>query len=133
MNDLDQFVKHKLKIRYYLRYADDFLIITSNTYQYADYLSLISKFLSNNLKLELHPQKIIIRKLKWGVDFCGYIVLPHYILPRTKTKRRIMKKITASNHQAVQSYLGYFSHANSYRISENLKNKLFEYVEKYLN
>ncbi len=125
LNELDQFVKHKLKIKYYLRYADDFLILNTScdTKWEEIYLESIKKFLENILKLDLHPKKIAIRKLKWGIDFCGYIVLPHYILPRTKTKRRILKKvIQGSDYQALQSYLGYLSHTNSFRLSEELKN-----------
>lgn len=123
LNELDQFVKHKLKTRYYLRYADDFLILTSEPKRYKDYLNVFKLFLRVNLKLELHPKKISARKLKWGIDFCGYIVLPHYILPRTRTKRRIVKNIRqGSNYQALQSYLGYLSHSSSFKLSEKLKN-----------
>jgi retron-type reverse transcriptase len=126
LNILDHFVKHTLKIKHYLRYADDFLILTKNDKQYDNFIATINEFLRNNLKLELHPKKIDKRKLSWGIDFCGYIVLPHHILPRTKTKRRILSKVRSnSDNQAVQSYLGYFSHANAYKISEDLKNKLF--------
>lgn len=123
LNELDQFVKHKLKMKYYLRYADDFLVLDTGAKQHKDYLSATRKFLKDNLKLELHPKKISARRLRWGVDFCGYIVLPHYILPRTKTKTRILKKVMqGSNYQALQSYLGYMSHSNSFRLSEKLKN-----------
>lgn len=124
LNELDQFVKHKLKMRYYLRYADDFIIITSENKLYESYLDIIRKFLTVKLKLELHPKKISARKLKWGIDFCGYIVLPHCILPRTKTKKRIIKKIRqGSDFQALQSYLGYMSHSNSFKLSKKLKNE----------
>lgn len=123
LNELDSFVKHKLKMRYYLRYADDFLILTSGNKLHKEYLDNIRVFLTDQLKLELHPKKISTRKLRWGIDFCGYIVLPHYVLPRTKTKRRIIKKITqGSDYQALQSYLGYMSHSNSFKLSEKLKN-----------
>ena len=126
LNEFDQFVKHKLKIKYYLRYADDFLVLnTSTDPKWKEiYLESIKEFLESDLRLELHPKKIATRKLRWGIDFCGYIVLPHYILPRTKTKKRIINKISKGNvsYQSLQSYLGYFSHANSFKLSEKLKN-----------
>lgn len=80
--------------------------------------------------LELHPKKIIIRKLDWGIDFLGYIVLPHYILPRTKTKKRLFKKLKKkigeeNFDQSLQSYLGYLSHANSFRLTQKLKNQIW--------
>lgn len=124
LNELDQFIKHKLKIRYYLRYADDFIILDQNRARLYRCIDTLIQFLDDRLKLKLHPNKITIRKLSWGIDFCGYVVLPHHILPRTKTKRRIFKKIIKSevSNQALQSYLGYFSHANSYRARQELVN-----------
>lgn len=126
LNELDQFVKHKLKIKYYLRYADDFLILKTDRKK-DDYLNSVKEFLKDILKLELHPKKIDIRELNWGIDFCGYVVLPHYILPRTKTKRRIIKKIGRENLsiQSLKSYLGYLCYANSYILSGEIKNQWF--------
>lgn len=134
LNELDQFVKHQLKVKYYLRYADDFLILSGDNQSLPRLIITISKFLENSLHLELHPKKIIVRNLNWGIDFLGYIVLPYYILPRTKTKRRIFKKLKETaplrlndlNHfnQSLQSYLGYLSHARSYRLTQRLKNYL---------
>lgn len=128
LNELDQFIKHKLKIKHYIRYADDFVILDSNKDIYHQYTSILVKYLKDNLRLELHPKKIVIRNLKWGIDFLGYIILPHYILVRTKTKRRILKKLkekirSKNFNQSQQSYLGHLSHANSYKFSEKIKNE----------
>ena len=110
-------------MKHYLRYAYDFLILSVNTKQHEDYLIAVNEFLEENLKLELHPKKTSARKLSWGIDFCGYIVLPHYTLPRTSTKRRILKKLMqGSDYQALQSYLGYVSHANSFNLAKRIKN-----------
>lgn len=124
LNELDQFVKHKLKTKYYLRYADDFIILDTSLDTLFYCFKTLKQFVESNLLLSIHPNKIITRKLAWGIDFCGYIVLPHYILPRTKTKRRIIKKVLANNisNQALQSYLGYFSHAKSFKICQELRN-----------
>lgn len=124
LNELDQFVKHRLKMKHYLRYADDFLILSIDTKQHEEYFLAIDEFLEEKLKLELHPRKILVRKLSWGIDFCGYIILPYYILPRTKTKRRILKRIMNGyvENQVLQSYLGYISHANSFKLSKIIKN-----------
>ncbi len=129
MDEFDQFVKHKLKVKYYIRYADDFIFISENIGYLKSLVNPVSEFLKNNLNLELHPKKIIFRKLNWGIDFLGYIVLPHYTLPRTKTKRRMFrrlkKKINDNNfNQSLQPYLGYLSHANSYKLSLRIKEEL---------
>jgi len=127
LNELDQFIKHNLKIKYYIRYADDFIIIDTEKLELKPSLIAIGNFLQNNLKLQLHPKKIILRKLSTGIDFCGYVVLPYYILPRTKTRRRIFRKTTKAklSKQALQSYLGYFSHSKSFKIQQDLKNTYY--------
>ncbi len=130
MNELDQFVKHKLDIKYYLRYADDFMFLSNDKKQLEKYIDPLTKFLTGTLKLELHPKKIIFRRLDWGIDFLGYIVLPHYILPRTKTKKRVFEKLRQkirkeNFEQSLQSYLGYLGHTNSYKLTQQLKNQIW--------
>lgn len=130
MNELDQFIKHKLKVKYYLRYADDFLILSESMGNLQAHLVLIISFLNDRLKLCLHPKKIILRKLNWGIDFLGYVVLPHHILPRTKTKKRVFQKLkekieSGNFNQSLQSYLGYLNHANAYKLTQGLKNKIW--------
>ncbi len=130
MNELDQFVKHEFGIKYYLRYADDFVILSISENDLNHLIRKIERFLQERLKLELHPKKIILRKLNWGIDFLGYIILPHYILPMTKTKKRIFKKLKQkigqpNFNQSLQSYLGYLKHANSYKLTQELRNKVW--------
>lgn len=137
LNELDQFVKHQLKAKYYLRYADDFLFLARKKEFLHEHIDKLRQFLTNTLKLELHPDKIIFRKLEWGIDFLGYVVLQHYILPRTKTRRRIFKKLISKVedvkkgkitdiefNQTLQSYLGYLSHSNSFKVSWELKSQV---------
>jgi len=130
LNELDQFVKHNLKVKYYLRYADDFLTLSGYKDTLQRSLVTIGEFAKNNLNLELHSKKIIFRRLEWGIDFLGYVILPHYILPRTKTKRRIFKKLkerigSENFNQSLQSYLGYLGHASSFKINQYLKNQIW--------
>lgn len=137
MNELDQFIKHKLRVKYYLRYADDFVFLHPDRKILESYIGPTQQFLNDRLKLELHPKKIIFRKLKWGVDFLGYTVLPYYRLVRTKTKRRMLKKIrnkvidlrkarisNSSFNQTLQSYYGIMKHAKSYKLDQKLKNQI---------
>ncbi len=124
LNELDQFIKHKLKIKSYLRYADDFIVLNSKRDILYRYISILGEFLKNSLNLEFHPMKIIIRNLDWGIDSLGYVVLPYYILPRTKTKKRILKKLKNNliSGQSLESYLGYLSHASSFLLMQELNN-----------
>ncbi len=134
MNELDQFIKQELKIKYYIMYADDFVILAADNKDFDQYINLIKEFLIQRLKLELHPKKVIIRKLDWGIDFLGYVVLPHYRLPRTKTKSRVFtklrEKIGSENfNQSLQSYLGYLSHANTYKLTQTIQNQMWFWAE----
>ena len=57
LNELDQFMKHKLGAKYYLRYVDDFVILHSSKHQLNIWKKEINNFLNEKLKLELHPNK----------------------------------------------------------------------------
>jgi retron-type reverse transcriptase len=133
LDKLDQFIKHKLKIRYYLRYCDDFVILAENRSCFASVIAEIEKFLARELKLFLHPDKIIIRKYHQGIDFLGYVVLPHYRVLRTKTKKRILRKSSINQqkvanglmskkslNQSMQSYLGILKHCCGYKIKKRV-------------
>ncbi len=138
LNEFDQFVKHELRVKHYVRYTDDFIIAADNTEYLQNLLPPIADFLKEKLRLELHPQKIIVRKLSQGVDFLGYVIFPKHRLIRTKTRKRIferMRKLIREYrreeigekklNQTVQSYLGVLSHAKSHKLSEYLKNMIW--------
>lgn len=127
MDLLDKFAKHQLKAQYYLRYADDFIFLADNPDELMGYLIEVNQFLKNKLKLQLHPDKISFRKLNWGIDYVGYVALPHYKLPRMKTAKRILKNLQQAVDRGddnlenkYQSYLGYLSHADSYELKLQL-------------
>jgi hypothetical protein len=136
MNEFDQFVKHILKVKNYLRYTDDFIIVSDSLEYLEKLLPQITDFLRDKLKLELHPNKVSIRKYEQGIDFLGYIAFPHHRLVRKKTVKRIFRKmkqkvldfkngiVTEQNlNQSLKSYEGVLSHADTHNLSEDLKNK----------
>ena len=130
-------------LKNYLRYTDDFVIVAENRFYLENSITPISYFLRNELALELHPQKIIIRKFRQGVDFLGYIIFPYYRLIRKKTKKRIFKKLKKrikeykgglinqqTINQSLQSYLGVLSHANTYILEQKLKNQFWFWLNE---
>jgi RNA-directed DNA polymerase len=138
LNEFDQFIKQKFRIKYYLRYADDFVLLSENKEYLEKLLIPIGKFINEKLDLELHPQKIIFTKFQSGIDFLGYVVFPYHILPRTKTKIRMMRKIRnrinefkagkiskEKANETIQSYLGYLSHANAHEFRSELENLIW--------
>ena len=118
MNAFDQFVKRQLKMRHYIRYADDFVIFYEGNNELEDLLPKISSFLDTRLKLSLHPAKVSIATVASGIDFLGWVHFPHHRVLRTSTKRRMFKKLDrVRSDDAIVSYLGLLSHGNSYRIA----------------
>ena len=119
MNRFDQFVKHKIKARYYIRYADDFVIFSSNKDWLENVIHRIKNFLWYELKLQLHPNKISISTIASGVDYVGWINYPDYRILRTVTKKRMFRRINemGGKMETVQSYLGMISHGNSWKLS----------------
>jgi len=122
MNEFDQFVKHSLKARYYIRYADDFVILSSDREWLCSVLPLIRVFLSDRLKLQLHPNKISISTIASGVDYLGWVNFPDHRVLRTATKRRMFRRLKDSEGkpETVQSYLGLISRGNAHRLSNQI-------------
>lgn len=119
LNEFDQFIKHNIRIKYYLRYCDDFVILSNNKDQLEKVIVVIEEFLNENLELCLHDDKVCIRKLKQGIDFLGYVILPYHTVLRTKTRRRMLKKLTLENSS---SYLGILGHCDSYKLRKQICN-----------
>lgn len=125
LNELDQFVKHCLKVKHYLRYMDDFLILDSNKKKLHQIKEQIQKFLKEKLKLELHPKKANIFPIKQGIDFLGYCLFTHHIELRRSTVQRWKKKFKKLpqelRNKAVKDWWGYTKHAKSWNIRNSLK------------
>lgn len=135
LNELDQYVKRELRIKHYIRYADDFVLLSANQPELKADIMKISDFLKQKLALSLHPNKISIRKFSQGVDFLGYIIFPYHQILRTKTKNRMLRKIKRLrcelNHgvitekffdQSLQSHLGLLKHCRGFGITQKIDN-----------
>ena len=127
MNDFDQFVKHKLKAKYYIRYADDFVILShdiewlhslyrpARTTAFVRSGGYIDIFLRERLHLELHPNKVSIETVYSGIDFLGWVHFPDHRVLRTSTKWRMLKSTAGLKEGSVtvQSYRGMLGHGNT--------------------
>lgn len=121
MNEFDQFVKHILKIKYYIRYADDFVILSTDKDYLVDLLSKIGIFLKEKLKLTLHPNKVSITTFASGIDFLGWVNFPEHRVLRTSTKRRMLKHIKQSPTEVMlNSCLGLIKHGNTLKLREKI-------------
>ena len=119
MNEFDQFVKHKLKVKYYIRYADDFVILHNDKSLLEELLPKVGDFLFDRLKLEIHPDKVFIKTLASGVDFLGWVHFLDYRVLRTTTKRRMFRRIKEnSKPETLDSYIGLLKHGNTCKLKK---------------
>lgn len=139
LNDLDKFAEKELDLKNrYVRYNDDFIIIGDNKNDLFEQTEKIRKFLNEKLLLELPENKVSFRKLRWGIDFCGYVILPNAVILRNKTKGAMFRKINTiiikfgfekksqSDFRIIaDSYFGLLSYCNSYNLRSKMK-QLFE-------
>jgi len=133
LNELDYFVKHKLKAKHYIRYVDDFVILHKSKIQLGIWKEQIEEFLKNELTLELHPDKSKILNLSRGIDFVGFRNLYYFKLLRERNIRKMNHKITqlkngeTSEEKFKASFNGWNAYAkwgDSYRLKKNLLNKI---------
>ncbi len=126
MNQFDQWVKHQIKVKYYIRYADDFVILSRDKDYLLEMIPKIADFLEENLKLSLHPNKVYIKTLSSGVDFLGWVNFPTHRVLRTATKKKMFRNLNSKEGEkkenSIQSYLGMLGWGSGYNISGKVKN-----------
>ena len=88
LNEVDQYIKKELKVKYYVRYLDDSILIVQTKEEAKKLLKLIQKFLKEELELELND-KTQIFKGKQGVNFCGYKINEYRMKIRDGGKRKL--------------------------------------------
>lgn len=118
MNEFDQCVKRQLKAKYYIRYADDFVILSRDREWLEQLLMHIRRFLLEEMRLMLHPKKVSISTVATGIDFLGWVHFPDHRVLRTSTKRRMLKRVQGleADSSAVLSYIGMLQHGNAMKL-----------------
>jgi RNA-directed DNA polymerase len=131
LNELDYFVKHNLKLKYYLRYVDDFVILHKDEKQLIIWKNKIKRFLKQELKIELHPDKTRIISLKKGIDFVGFRNFYYFRLLRKRNIKKMKWKKSMFNQglikkekflESLQGWNAYAKWADTYKLRKNLFN-----------
>ncbi len=129
LNELDYFIKHELKAKYYIRYVDDFVILHSSKSQLKEWKEKINSFLKEKLKLELHKDKSKIISLSKGIDFLGFKNFYNFKLLRKRNIRKIRKKIESFSigkvdyykiTETFQGWQAYAKWANTFKLRKNI-------------
>ncbi len=134
LNELDQYVKRVLHERCYIRYMDDFIIVSADKKRLHTDKECIAEFLRDILHIELHPRKSEIFSIERGIDFLGYRVFPQYMTLRKSTVKRIKKKMRRTVRRFKQGNIsliniysfihawdGYAKHARSWYVCRNIQ------------
>lgn len=135
LNELDYYIKHNLKIKYYIRYVDDFVILHRSKEKLLLYKWMINNFLKQKLKLELHPEKSKIIPLYKGINLLGFRVFYHYKLPRKSNVRKFERKLNNIRidgdkiTKMLEGWFGYVMHGNTYK----LRRRIIEQNRQYVN
>lgn len=121
MHEFDMYVKQELRLKYYVRYADDFVFLSDNKEELEELLPKISGFLESKLRLRLHEHKVYIKTYGSGVDFLGWVHFPHHRTVRTTTKRKILRNMKGyPKPETVSSYRGLLGYGNTHKIQKRI-------------
>lgn len=121
MHEFDMYMKQELRVKYYIRYADDFVIFSDNKNYLENTLVCIEHFLTECLSLKLHPNKVSITTYASGVDFLGWTHFPHHRTIRTTTRRKLIRNLKGyPKPETISSYRGLLSHGNTYKIKQKV-------------
>ncbi|MBI5347198.1 MAG: group II intron reverse transcriptase domain-containing protein [Candidatus Aenigmarchaeota archaeon] len=142
LNELDYFVKHKLKAKRYIRYVDDFVILDASKEKLESYKPAINAFLKT-IKLELHPQKSKVVPLQSGVKLLGFRIFYNYKLLKRSNARRIPHRVqnfielyadgimdTYEIFESMEGWNAYAMHGNTYRFRRALMKKLYKSLNR---
>jgi len=110
LNALDQFIKHKIGCRHYIRYVDDFILLHRDPHWLNAALKGINAFVRERLNVRLNTSKTILQPVDRGVDFVGSVIRPWSRRTRKRTKNEALHRIACLPAdrvwQTANSYFG---------------------------
>lgn len=128
MNDFDHYIKDTLKIKYYGRYVDDFVIIHKDKEYLKSVIPQIKNFLKDELHLTLHPKKIYLQEIKHWVQFLWAYIKPYRKYRAKRTIWNFYNKMRECNREpwesSLNSYLWLFIHYNQYNLVKKFMSKI---------
>lgn len=115
LDALDQFAKHQLRAKHYIRYVDDFVFLHESPQQLNEWLAQVEAFLPR-LGAKLNPTKTILQPVDRGVDFVGHVIKPWRRTTRKRSLAQALKRTAAAPsgdlRETANSYFGLLSQAS---------------------
>jgi RNA-directed DNA polymerase len=116
----DHWIKEQKRVKYYYRYADDIVILSSDKNQLHALLSEIKNYLSD-LKLEVKGNHQVFPVAARGIDFVGYVFYHTHIGIRKQIKKNFARKLSRNpHHPSKASYMGWLGHCNAKHLTKKL-------------
>ena len=130
LNALDQFVKHELKARHYIRYVDDAILVHKDRHRLADWKDAIEGFLAENLLLRLNEGANRLKPVSCGINFLGYVVHPDHRL----TRRRVAGNFRSRLEEARELLVAHDSQTGitTCRFDHDVLERLLATLNSYL-
>jgi len=136
MNRVDNYAKRKLGLQFYVRYADDIVVVVENKTKAKEILYCITDFIKANIKLDLNDRKTKIFPIKQGVNAIGYKIYHTHMLLRNESKKKLKRKIRAmprlikegrmtilKAEQMLNSWKGHAEHANAENFIKSIEDR----------
>lgn len=105
MNHLDQYIKRRLQVKHYVRYADDLFLVLSDKKQAKECSKRIRKFILNELRLNIPLRKVRVHPLRMGMVALGFLIYPTHIKIPRKKWLRFRKILNNRNTESMSSSL----------------------------
>lgn len=110
LDELDQFVKHRIGARHYVRYVDDFVLLHESPRWLNVARDAIADFIDERLALQLNDRKTVLQPVRRGLDFAGQVIRPHRRTLRRRTYNDALARTAATPAQdlleTANSYFG---------------------------
>jgi hypothetical protein len=119
LDELDQYIKHQIKAKHYIRYVDDFILLHESADWLNDALAKITNWLPVTLGARLNDGKTILQPVARGVDFVGHVIRPWHTTTRKRTVNEALNRMASAPEKdfftIANSYFGLLRQSNSSR------------------
>lgn len=135
LGELDHYLKDRLRVKHYVRYMDDFVVLSDDKQYLVDLLAMVKIFIETKLKLRLNKKKTEVKPLSQGVDFVGYRLFKNHKLPRRRNVKAAKIRFREVAHrykhgeatlaearEVVMSFVAYMHHCDGWKTTESRLN-----------
>ncbi|MFB6159406.1 MAG: reverse transcriptase domain-containing protein [Candidatus Nanohalobium sp.] len=137
LDRFDHFVKQSLEASYYIRYMDDFILLSDSKNRLHGLKDAMQGYLESELELDLPDSKTTLEPIEKGATFLGYRVFPHYLLLRKRNKLKFKRRLSRQKgelkngelsfqelRQSIASWRGHAEHADTENLRREYRGEL---------